>query len=310
MDKITFGDCTYAKTGPDSAVLYECLSKNIIFEVPRSIKDEVGKEYFIYQIKYQYFDNSPAIIIQFPHDSLVREICDNSFQNSHVEMVFIPPSVSKIGPFAFFRSFAHPTIEVYLMDENKYFCDDGCAIYKISKMELLICNHTKRFTIRESVTKILTNCFYCSKLRYIHIPASVEIIGSNSFSFCINLSRITFANDSKLRIIEEYSFFGAPIKKIYFPKSVECIGIYAFTHCMIERIYFPLDSCLEKIGEAAFFQNQLIEVIFPKSIKTIGINAFCMNRYLKKIVFNKETQIKSYCDTAFDSSHQEYIKFI
>jgi hypothetical protein len=70
------------------------------------------------------------------------------------------------------------------------------------------------------------NAFYdCRSLKSICIPSSVEEVGKSCFAYCWSLRTVTFARESKLRLIEKEAFDECPsLKSVPVPASVEVVG--------------------------------------------------------------------------------------
>ncbi len=94
-------------------------------------------------------------------------------------------------------------------------------------------------TIPEGVTRIGNAAFGGSGLMSIRIPSTVEDIGEYAFSECINLSNITFAENSQLNYIEWAAFYDCTsITSIIIPKGVRMIEEDAFRGCTgLSKVY-------------------------------------------------------------------------
>lgn len=64
----------------------------------------------------------------------------------------------------------------------------------------------KRLFIRRDITEIHNYSFNTSKLVYVSIPNSVEIIGERAFNSCEFLKYVKFEPNSRLKIIDTYAF--------------------------------------------------------------------------------------------------------
>lgn len=129
--------------------------------------------------------------------------------------------------------------------------------------------------IPNEVTKIGDHAFEgCEFIKSISIPESVEEIGVSAFENCMNLEQITFASNSKLKIISERAFCGCALKELIFPDSVTQIREGAFMPCgELKKLVLPCN--LTYIGESAFEGcENLPEVFIPLSVKRIDSLAF------------------------------------
>jgi hypothetical protein len=65
---------------------------------------------------------------------------------------------------------------------------------------------------------------FCSSLKSILIPSSVEVIHENCFSCSVNLQTVTFGCDSKLRLLERDAFNRCPsLSLVRVPASTEIV---------------------------------------------------------------------------------------
>lgn len=129
--------------------------------------------------------------------------------------------------------------------------------------------------IPNEVTKIGDHAFEgCEFIKSICIPENVEEIGVSAFENCMNLEQITFASNSKLKIISERAFCGCAFKELIFPDSVTQIREGAFMPCgELKKLVLPCN--LTYIGESAFEGcENLPEVFIPLSVKRIDSLAF------------------------------------
>ena len=69
---------------------------------------------------------------------------------------------------------------------------------------------------------------YSTKLTSIEIPATVVSIGRFAFAYCYNLSQVTFAENSQLKVINEYAFSECKLTSLTIPENVETIAGKAF----------------------------------------------------------------------------------
>ena len=92
------------------------------------------------------------------------------------------------------------------------------------------------------------------RLRELHVPKSVEVLGEGCFSSCSSLERVTFEAGSGLKRIEKQAFSGcSSLKALEVPKSVEVLGEQCFCSCSsLERVTFEAGSGLKRIEKEAF----------------------------------------------------------
>lgn len=156
------------------------------------------------------YDNStPDGVIDIPDtvtkdniDYTVTAIGNNAFESLNVSSVFIPATVTSIGPFAF------------------RFCKFLATV---------------TFAEDSHLKSIGLGAFYGTEQAYpkfkeIKIPDSVETIGNAAFRYCQNLERI--ALPSALQTLSNVTFFGCTaLSEVTFPASLETIQVGAFGYC-------------------------------------------------------------------------------
>ena len=135
-------------------------------------------------------------------------------------------------------------------------------------------NKVTSIILKEGIKKIGTYDYddkYRSSLRYaniksIHIPSTVEEIGSGAFdnSSAKSLKTITFAENSQLVKIGGNAFQGAIIENIKLPNSVENINSYAFDCKNLKKIEFGTN--IKTIEDRTFGLGNIsgVEVILPE----------------------------------------------
>ena len=122
-----------------------------------------------------------------------------------------------------------------------------------------VCEELNNVVLNEGLKEIGGSAFsICTKLKSIHIPSTVEKIGSWCFQQCDILEEVTFANNSQLTAIEGATFYDCTkLKKITIPKSVKVIkkenANGAFSGCSdLKSVIFEPGSQLEEVDLGAF----------------------------------------------------------
>lgn len=176
-------------------------------------KDIQGLTYILYMdhtATVANYDNStPDGVIDIPDtvtkdniDYTVTAIGNNAFESLNVSSVFIPATVTSIGPFAF------------------RFCKFLATV---------------TFAEDSQLKSIGLGAFYGTEQAYprfkeIKIPDSVETIGNAAFRYCQNLERI--ALPSALQTLSNVTFYGCTaLSEVTFPASLETIQVGAFGYC-------------------------------------------------------------------------------
>ena len=98
------------------------------------------------------------------------------------------------------------------------------------------------------------------------LPASVERVCAGAFRNCTRLRAVSFAENSRLRELEDRAFSACgQLKEIALPAALERVGPCAFVSCgRLERVAFAAGSRLRVVEESAFAQcTALQEVALP-----------------------------------------------
>lgn len=118
-------------------------------------------------------------------------------------------------------------------------------------------------------------------LREVVFPESLELIGSNAFSGCANISGIDFSNAKHLTVIEKSAFYECySLNNIDLSEKAELneIGSSAFRRCNnLKTINLSGCNKLETINRSAFSEcDELININLSDciSIKSIEESAF------------------------------------
>ena len=267
-----------------------------------------------------YYNNTPDGVIDIPDtvtkdniDYTVTAIGNNAFESLNVSSVFIPATVTSIGPFAFrFCKF----LATVTFAEDSQLKSIGLGAFSGTDSAHPI---FKEIQIPDSVETIGTNAFHnCQDLESITLPASLETIESSAFSSCRKLSEIRLP--ASLKAIQSYVFDGcSSLETVFYDGSLArwsqintSNGFLGFSHPSLvmndyTAQFIPvkdendpdpppktvtitkytgtestviLPSTINswpvtKIGEDAFQDNTTItSVTIPANVTEIGSNAF------------------------------------
>ena len=131
------------------------------------------------------------------------------------------------------------------------------------------------YKIPEGIREIAPNAFATSSVRSVECPASLEVIGQCAFFYANSLKTVTFAPNSKLKVIGEQAFSDcASLETIELPNSVDSIGTNAFVLCEnLKKIAIP--TGLKKLSRSTFMScSNLMKVKFPETLKEIDETCF------------------------------------
>lgn len=244
---------------------------------------------------YAYWINS----IEFPENSKVRTIGDNSFANLGVTNIVLPSTLEKIGNGAFT---AAQVVYLTLPKSLKYIGEhafDGCVY--LTDVDF---NDSELLTIGNYA---FANCI---NLSVVNLSNKVETIGSYAFSSCFELYEAhisksvssiglgTFANLPRLRNIyvdEENQYFSSNNGHLL-SKNGKIFYRYCYGR---EDTSYELPSTVEVLHESCFditseisnlstlilneglveissdsFKNTKLDFTIPSTVERIGFGAF------------------------------------
>lgn len=181
-------------------------------------------------------------------------------------------------------------------------------------------------SIKEGTKGIAAYAFNDNKvITEITIPSTVEEIGVQAFSQCLNLSKVTIEKESVLKKIHKSAFYGCfEVKDFQIPETVVEIGDEAFTVTGLKYVYIPasvekLDGAFSLSSRVEFFEVSAdnlnycsdsdgvifskdktilynvpakigkTEYVVPSGVRYIFDKAFGYTN-LEKIIFNDELQ--------------------
>lgn len=199
-------------------------------------KDDQGLTYILYMnhtATVANYDNStPDGVIDIPDtvtkdniDYTVTVIGNNAFESLNVSNVFIPATVTSIGPFAF--RFCKFLATVTFAEDSQLKSIGLGAFYGTEQAYPKF----KEIKIPDSVEAIGNSAFYyCQNLERIALPSALQKLSNATFYGCTALSEVTFP--ASLKIIERSAFSGCRnLSKVKLPASLKAIQSSVFHRC-------------------------------------------------------------------------------
>jgi hypothetical protein len=130
----------------------------------------------------------------------------------------------------------------------------------------------------------------CTSLQRICIPATVEVLGPNSFYRCSSLREVAFAGNSNIIEINGFQQC-ASLCRIDLLGSVESLNTCSFFGCpSLSDIALPADSHLREIDGFQECQS-LCRISIPASVKFLGCNSFYECTSLSEVAFAAEAHL-------------------
>ena len=247
---------------------------------------------------------------------------------SHSGTFTLPETVTVTAPYSFYYDvyITRVNLPEGLEDirQNSFFhcesletIDIPYGVFNIGREAFSYCYELEAVTFSQgsSLQRLGYRTFVSCGLKSFTVPASVTQMAQYVFRDCDDLTRITFAENSRLSYIAAYMFMGCDsLKEIVFEKGsaltmlqaqalsgltslksidfgdaqVTDIDNYAFYDCAsLEKITLP--STLTYIGRYAFYGcRSITRMDIPAQVTYIGANAF-NNTDHARIFFATET---------------------
>jgi hypothetical protein len=150
-----------------------------------------------------------------------------------------------------------------------------------------------------------------TRVKFICIPTSIEIIHKLCFSCSSKLSHLCFEYGSRLQRIGKSAFSDCfLLESICIPASVEICGQFCFARCVnLTHLSFENDSRLERIEESAFSECLSIHSVYiPSSVKILCKDCFSNCVGLSHLVISENSELREIHEGAFsDCSSLESI---
>lgn len=215
---------TYYRMGSNEVALQKCEISRENLTLPISVCHK-GVRYFITIVFSKSFSAAKIKNLVFPADSKIFWIHRSAFSGGKIDNIHLSRSIK-------FLTLASSNETSITVDKrNKFFSsDDNLSLYSNFPPTLINFRNISKVIIRESIVKVQSSIAYNNdKITSVFFPSSLKIIGDSAFEYCSNLSKIKFAKDSQLEIIENQAFLLCMLSgKIVFPPKLKLIGKYAF----------------------------------------------------------------------------------
>ena len=162
-----------------------------------------------------------------------------SDNNTEIENLVIPNSVTNIGSYAFDGCSGLTSVTI------------GNRVTSINKRAFYHCSGLISIAISNSVTSIGEGAFYgCSGLTTVTIPNSVTSIGDYAFRNCSDLTSITIPNS--VTSIGKGAFRGCSgLTSVTIPNSVTSIGSQAFDEADIPTVISLIENSFNIMGKTS-----------------------------------------------------------
>ncbi len=173
------------------------------------------------------------------------------------------------------------------LSEDEKNIENG-AVYYEDILFQFVDGYTDELNIKEGTRVIADYAFRLSKFKRIHIPASVENIGTGAFFDCRNLSEITVDNNNGSYKSEDGILYNgkktvlicvpavySKTTRLKIPDTVKKIRAFSCTYLRKIKAV-ELGENVTSIEVYAFFEaNSLKKVKLNGKLKKIGVKAFC-----------------------------------
>jgi hypothetical protein len=142
----------------------------------------------------------------------------------------------------------------------------------------------------------------CYGLKSICLPASIEILGKNSFSGCKSLLSLTFDSPSKLTQIQDFALYRcSSLRSICLPASLQMIDGSALAGTSISRIMIEDGNRNFGVSEAFLLDGSGIAVIryfghhliitLPRQIETLSPHCFFGCDFIRSFNFESGSKL-------------------
>ncbi|MDE5599826.1 MAG: leucine-rich repeat domain-containing protein, partial [Ureaplasma sp.] len=210
---------------------------------------------------------------------------------SSLTSVILPPSIKKIGSFAFRSCGVLKDIKL------------PNTLETIGYYSFYQCSSFVNLDIPDSVKNIGRFSYYnCTKIVSVKLPKNIQVIEVATFSSNTKLSSIIIPDSVTSIDLRSFEYCSS-LTSIKLPINLRIIGANAFYQSGLVSISFPEN--LSEIGDRAFSKckNLSGQIILPNNIKTLGIEVFYDDVQITDVYIpNSLTSMKSFCFDYTDPS--------
>ena len=172
-----------------------------------------------------------------------------------------------------------------------------------------------------SLIKINSDAFFnCFSLTFVNFPKNLEEIGKSAFAHCMKLSKINIPNDSKLKLMDSFSFYDTLISSFYIPKHLVQIDVN-----FLRRSFYLSKIEVSKENTNYTSQNNVLynkdmtilyvypnqktdeQFIIPKTVKIISKKSFINNHFIQKV--NLPRNLQTIEDLSFFNTSLKTLSF-
>lgn len=114
------------------------------------------------------------------------------------------------------------------------------------------------------------------------MPASVEALGDEAFSFCSRLRSVDFTQESRLKQVGSRCFYRSGLEAFAAPHGLLCIGEEAFARCP-RLLWVDLGRRLAELGVGAFMCSAVRVASVPGELGWLSESVFLECRDLASV---------------------------
>lgn len=175
-------------------------------------------------------------------------------------------------------------------------CEEGCALESIGDSAFMWATVTDAdFTNASKLTTISDRAFQLSDLENIKLPASISLIGHQSFANTDKLNSAEIDENAQSVELGTLAFYLSSITEFTAPAGLETISERAFDSCRrLEKFTFLTKETEEgvkgvkTINAKAFYDTAIKELVFPETCESIcNSSAYSGMTKLEKVDFSK-----------------------